>query len=103
LVRGHRDHQIEVARAELEHAGVIIADDFEDDAVEIRLALLPVVRVACQHHLDALVPSLQHEGAGPKRVFAGRIAPLLEIGLGEDARREGGKRGKKRCKRLGHL
>src|SRR5207245_1842131 len=83
-------------------ARVVVADDLEDELVEIGLALLPVVRVADEIELGALLPAVEHERARPERVRAEALAELVELLLRVDAEGERRESGEERCERLGH-
>lgn len=56
-------------------AGICVGDEANDDAVEIRLAGVPVVRIAFEQDMAALLPLLEDEGAGSDRCAA--------IGIGQ--------------------
>ena len=84
---GHRDavaEHVHLAALELEQRGRRVERELVVDAVEVRLALFPVLRVAGQHDLAARRPLLEHERAGAERVAVELLAPLLDPLLGHD-------------------
>ena len=84
LIRRHRGDHAQLPGAEPGDAGRALFDDLEDEALEVRLALLPVVRVLHQDDLAAGGPVLQHVGTGADRVAQEIEAELLDGRRGDD-------------------
>ena len=92
---------VELARLNLEDAGVVVDDLVPLDAVELGQAFLPVVRVALEDHDLVAPPLLEPERAGADRVLGERVALLLDHLLRQDRGREHRERGEERRRRLG--
>ncbi len=75
---------VHLAALELEQGGGRAERKLVVDRVEVRLALLPVLRVAGEHDLAARRPLLEDERAGAQRVTVELLAPLLDPLLGHD-------------------
>ncbi len=80
---GHEFGAVEFARLHLEHAGRVVGQDLEGDAVEVgqRLAvraLAPVVRVLDELHLLAPAPGHEGEGAGADGVFGEGLGLVVQ-------------------------
>ncbi|MCY1211974.1 hypothetical protein D9M72_236980 [compost metagenome] len=55
-----------------------VRNDLEDDLVQVRLALVPVVGIALQHDVVALVPFLEHKGPGAHRLVV--VGVVKDVG-----------------------
>jgi hypothetical protein len=63
------------------HGARRVGDELEHDALQVGLALLPVVGVALQPHMAALDPFLEHKGPGADRRQIGRVVQHIGAGI----------------------
>ena len=91
---------LDLPAPQLQLAGVLVGDVRPRHPVEVRLALLPVVRIALEAHRLPHDPLVPHERARADRVLV-ELRPLLagEV-LGDDPVREEGGDGEERCPRV---
>ncbi len=92
---------LDLAALQLQHTLVVIADELEDDLVDVRLAALPVVVVASERDQRALLrPLLQHERAGTDGIGEELLLRHAAQVLGEDGVRVDRQVGEQRRPRL---
>jgi hypothetical protein len=60
LVEGNADDGIDLAGLQLQHAGIVVIDDLNIGLVDAGLYLFPIVRIAHEINVLALVPGLDH-------------------------------------------
>ncbi len=84
LLERHALGDVGLAGADLQHAGVVVRDVVEAHRVEVRLALVPVVRVALHRQVGAAHPLVDDERAGRHRVLEVLLALLQEQLLRDD-------------------
>ncbi len=94
---GHEDRGVELARLDVQHAGVVVGDGDPLHAVEADPVGFPEVRVLLEDHPVAAPPFLDREGAGRDRVLGiGFLTHALHPGLGDNRGAGHGEGGKER-------